>query len=154
MRYRRSTKNMPESPPKIISLLIDSKFKNISVASLAIRGLCKHLALSDIDTYYLELCVMEAINNAIQHAYSNEEGHAVDVTISYSPGEVVVKIRDTGKKMMLYVPKRPDFDPDDITSVPNHGMGLYIIHSIMDEITYKTSGNINTLTMRKTFYKS
>jgi len=145
---------MPEDSPKTINLLIDSKFHNISAASRAIRGLSEHLALSDIDTYYLELCVMEAINNAIQHAYSNEEGHAVNVVISYGPGVVIVKISDTGKKMDLYTPKRPDFDPDDIKSVPHRGMGLYIIHSVMDEVTYETTGNVNTLTMRKTFYKS
>lgn len=145
---------MPENSLKTINLLIDSKYHNISAASLAIRGLSEHLSLSEIDTYYLELCVMEAINNAIQHAYANEEGHAVTVVISYGPGEIIVKISDTGKKMDIYAPKVPDFDPDDIKSVPHHGMGLYIIHSVMDEITYETSGTINTLTMRKTFYKS
>jgi serine/threonine-protein kinase RsbW len=145
---------MPEKPQKMISLLIDSKFKNISVASLTIRGVARHLALSDIDTYYLELCVMEAINNAIQHAYAGEEGHIVDVNIAYTPGEIIVKVSDTGKTMTMYVPKRPDFDPENIKTVPDHGLGLYIMHTVMDEITYETSGTINTLTMRKVFYKS
>ncbi len=145
---------MPEKSPKTISLLIDSKFKNISVASLTVRGLAKYLALSDIDTYYLELCVMEAINNAIQHAYGSEEGHVVDVTFTYTTDEVIVKVSDTGKQMTLYVPERPSFDPHNIKTVPDHGLGLFIMHTVMDEVTYETSGTINTLTMRKTFYKS
>jgi serine/threonine-protein kinase RsbW len=145
---------MTETSPKTISFLIDSKFKNISIAYSAIRGLCRYLALSEIDTYYLELCIMEAINNAIQHAYSSEEGHLVDLNISYTPGEIVMKISDTGKQMELCAPGHPDFDPHDLKTVPDHGLGLYIIHSVMDEITYETSGNINTLTMRKTLYKS
>lgn len=145
---------MTETSPKTISFLIDSKFKNISIAYSAIRGLCRYLALSEIDTYYLELCVMEAINNAIQHAYSSEEGHIVSLNISYTPGEIVMKISDTGKQMEFCAPGGPDFDPDDLKTVPDHGLGLYIIHSVMDEITYETSGNVNTLTMRKTLYKS
>ncbi len=144
---------MPDNPLKTIHFLIDSKFKNISVASCAIRGLGAHLALSEIDTYYLELCVVEAINNAIQHAYSSEEGHVVSLSISYTPSEITARISDTGKRMTLYTPDHPDFDPNEIASVPDHGMGLYIIHSMMDEVTYQTSGNINTLTLRKRLYQ-
>lgn len=140
---------MAETIRKSIHYLIDSKFKNISIASSAVRELCTHLGLSEIDTYYLELCVIESINNAIQHAYSNEEGHVVDVAISYSPGDIVIRISDTGKPMTLYIPGTIEFDPNDLTTVPDHGLGLYIINSVMDDITYESSGPVNTLTMRK-----
>lgn len=145
---------MADTSAKTINFLIDSKFKNISVASAAIRAVSKELALSEIDAYYLELCVMEAINNAIQHAYASEEGHIVGLSVSYTPSEIVVKISDSGRRMTLYVPDPPDFVPENISSVPDHGLGLYIIHSVMDQITYETSGNVNTLTMQKIFYRS
>jgi len=79
---------------------------------------------------------------------------SIPLRYMHTPGEIVMKISDTGKQMKLYVPGPPDFDPDDLKTVPDHGLGLYIIHYVMDEITYETSGNINTLTMRKTFYRS
>ena len=145
---------MPDKKQNTVTFLIDSKYKNISVASSAIRGICNHLALSEIDAYYMELCVMEAINNAIQHAYLSEEGHIVDLSIAYLPGEITIKISDTGRRMTLYVPPDLDFDPDNIRTVPDHGLGLYIMHSVMDEITYESAGTINTLTLRKIFYKS
>ncbi len=141
---------MPESAlTKTITFLIDSKLENVSLAGVAVRGICNYLSLSEIDTYYLELCVVEAVNNAIKHAYDYEDGHAVEVNIAYSNREVTFNISDTGRKMDLYGPRRLDFDPDDLSMLPEHGMGLYIINSVIDEVTYLSDAGKNTLTMRK-----
>lgn len=135
--------------PKTITFLIDSKLENVSLAGVAVRGICNYLSLNEIDTYYLELCVVEAVNNAIKHAYKMEEGHAVEIDIAYSNREITFKISDTGNKMDLYGPRRLDFDPEDLGAVPEQGMGLYIINSIIDEVAYRSEGGKNTLTMRK-----
>lgn len=134
---------------KTITLLIDSKLENVSLAGVAVRGICNYLSLSEIDTYYLELCVVEAVNNAIKHAYDQEEGHAVEIVIIYSSGEIIFRISDMGKRMILYGPGSLDFDPENIAFLPEQGMGLYIINSIIDEVTYQSEGGKNTLTMRK-----
>ncbi len=103
---------MPEPPPsKKITFLVDSKLKNVSLAGVAIRGICSYLSLSDVDAYYLELCVVEAVNNAIKHAYDNEEGHVVEVDITYSSEEIILDITDRGRPMSLYQPVLPEYDP-------------------------------------------
>ena len=135
--------------PKTITFLIDSKLENVSLAGVAVRGICNYLSLNEIDTYYLELCVVEAANNAIKHAYNMEEGHAVEIDIVYSSREITFNISDTGNKMDLYGPRRFDFDPEDLSAVPEQGMGLYIINSVIDEVAYRSEGGKNTLTMRK-----
>jgi serine/threonine-protein kinase RsbW len=146
---------MPEpASSKTIAFLIDSKLKNVSLAGVALRGICSYLSLSEIDTYYLELSVVEAVNNAIKHAYDGQEGHVVEVTITYSTDEITLKISDTGRKMSLYSPGSLDFNPDDLPTLPEHGLGLYIINSVMDEVHYDSEDEKNTLTMRKYLYKS
>ena len=137
------------APLKTITFLIDSKLENVSLAGVAVRGICNYLSLSEIDTYHLELCVVEAVNNVIEHAYGSERGHVVEVGITYSSNEITFRISDTGKEMSLYRPPILDFDPEDLNMVPDHGMGLYIINSVIDEVTYRSDGDKNTLTMRK-----
>lgn len=137
------------SRPKTVNFLIDSKLENVPLAGIAVRGICKSLSLNEIDTYYLELCVVEAVNNAIKHAYNSEDGHAVEISITYSDREIVFNISDRGRKMNLYLPGFLDFDPGELDRLPEHGMGLYIINSIIDEVVYRTDDNKNTLTMRK-----
>jgi serine/threonine-protein kinase RsbW len=146
---------MPEpQTSKTITFLIDSKLKNVSLAGVALRGICSYLSLSDVDAYYLELCVVEAVNNAIKHAYEGEEGHAVEVNITYSSKKIVLDISDEGKPMSLYHPGLLDFDPEDLKALPEHGLGLYIINSVMDEVTYTSEGDRNTLRMTKKLYRT
>lgn len=138
--------------PKKISFLIDSKLDNVSLVGVAIRGICNYLSLSEIDTYYLELCVVEAVNNAIKHAYNSEAGHAVEINITHSNNNITFEISDRGRKMASHGPRRLNFDAEDLVMIPEHGMGLFIIDSVMDEVTYQSDGNKNTLTMRKYFH--
>ncbi|MDD3846573.1 MAG: ATP-binding protein [Syntrophorhabdaceae bacterium] len=146
---------MPEqASTKTITFLVDSKLKNVSLAGVAIRGICGYLSLSEVDAYYLELCVVEAVNNAITHAYDGKEGHAVEVNITYSTEEIVLNITDRGKKMSLYHPRFLEFNPEDLKTLPEHGLGLYIINSVMDEVIYTSEGGKNTLTMRKNLYST
>ncbi len=144
---------MPDiQPPKKITFLLDSRLENVSLVGVAVRGICSYLSLSEVDTYYLELCVVEAVNNAIKHAYNSEAGHSVEINIIYSGKGMTFEISDRGRKMDTYGPRRLDFDAQDLFVVPEHGMGLYIIDSVMDEVTYRSDGAKNTLTMRKYFH--
>ena len=43
-----------------------------------------------------------------------------------------------------------EFDPDDIDSLPEGGMGLFIIEQLMDENFYTVKGNKNIFTLVKT----
>ena len=144
----------PASSSKTITFLVDSKLKNVSLAGVAVRGICSYLSLGDVDAYYLELCVVEAVNNAIKHAYDNEEGHVVEVDITYSSEEIVLDISDRGKPMSLYHATLPDYDPEDLKALPEHGLGLYIINTVMDTVTYTSEGDRNTLRMKKKLYRS
>jgi len=144
----------PASSSKTITFLVDSKLKNVSLAGVAVRGICSYLSLGDVDAYYLELCVVEAVNNAIKHAYDNEEGHVVEVDITYSSEEIVLDISDRGKSMSLYDATLPDYDPEDLKALPEHGLGLYIINTVMDTVTYTSEGDRNTLRMKKKLYRS
>lgn len=138
--------------PKKITLLIDSKLDNVSLVGVAIRGICDYLSLSEIDTYYLELCVVEAVNNAIKHAYNSESGNTVEIDIACSSNEITFEISDRGRKMAVHRPRCFDFNAEDLLVIPEHGMGLYIIDSVMDEVTYRSDGDKNTLTMCKYFH--
>jgi serine/threonine-protein kinase RsbW len=144
---------MPDKlSPKKITFLIDSNLDNVSLVGVAVRGICNYLSISEKDTYYLELCVVEAVNNAIKHAYNSEAGHAVEINTTYSDNDITFEISDRGKKMSAYGPRRFDFNAEDRFLIPEHGMGLYIIDSVMDEVTYRSDGNKNTLTMRRYFH--
>ena len=138
-----------------INLSIESDDQHVCLIGKAINGLCSLANFSDIDTYQVELCVVEAVNNAIEHAYERAQGKLVEVTFSLYQHKITINICDTGKvmdeKWLMRDNALPDFDADDLPSLPEGGWGLAIIQQVMDEVTYSTSNGKNVLTLTKHF---
>jgi len=44
-----------------------------------------------------------------------------------------------------------DYDPDDLASLPEGGMGLYLLHSLMDHVDYVSRDGRNVLTLERRF---
>lgn len=134
-----------------IKLTIDSNLENVSLIATTLNKLCSLIPLSDVESYQIEACVVEAVNNAIEHAYRNERGHEVKVLFTIYPNKLVIDVCDIGRTMKEENKQYLDFDPNDIKNLPESGMGLFIINSIMDGLTYRTRKGRNILTMTKLF---
>jgi serine/threonine-protein kinase RsbW len=131
-----------------IRLTIASRTDNTALVGLAVRGICSAGSWTEVDVYQIELCVVEAVQNAIRHAYGNDGGREVEIVIEQEQDRMEFRISDTGTPMAAWrEPICPDFDPRDIGSLPEGCMGLYLIRSIMDEARYDSLDGRNTLTM-------
>jgi len=138
-----------------INLSIESDFKHVFLIGKAISSLCSLANFSDMDSYQVELCVVEAVNNAIKHAYEEKEGNLLEVKFSLYQSKITIAICDAGKVMdqnlLLRARALPDFDAQDLDTLPEGGWGLAIMHQVMDEVTYSTSNGTNVLTLSKYF---
>lgn len=135
-----------------IRLVIPSDLCNVPLVGQAIERLCSLIPLSDIESHQIALCVVEAVNNAIVHAYRREARHEVEVIFRQYPDRLILQICDTGSSMdpKCIEPQTPsplDFDPCRLNSVPERGMGLAIIRGTMDDVTYATSEGKNILSL-------
>jgi serine/threonine-protein kinase RsbW len=84
----------------------------------------------------------EAFNNVALHSYASRGG---DLEIEIEPGiaKITIRLKDYGKSFDIDAVPRPDLD-----SLPESGLGLFIIRQCMDKVTY-TIGQPNVLTMTK-----
>ncbi|RMH95182.1 MAG: ATP-binding protein [Calditrichaeota bacterium] len=139
------------SVPRRIKFTIESELESVPLVGTAINKICSIIPLSEVESYQAELCVVEACNNAIKHAYGNEPGHEVEVEVLLYADKVVFDICDTGKTMEGELRRTLNFNPDDLAQVPEGGMGLFIIHDIMDKVTYQHRDGHNVLRMVKHF---
>ena len=141
---------------RYIKMIINSDVKDVFLIGSVIGRLCGLAPFSSVEVFQIELCVVESVNNAIEHAYGNEPGHPVEVTFALHPNRLTFEICDTGKTMgTKYLPQKGtqsfEFDPNDLDELPEGGMGLSIINEIMDQVVYTTSAGINKLTLTKFF---
>jgi len=91
----------------------------------------------------LNLVLTEAMANAIQHANEGDPAKEVHIEISTVSQRLIIRVFDFG----------PGFDVEQYIK-PRHpleenGRGIYLIHTIMDEISYNSTEEGHVLEMVK-----
>lgn len=136
---------------KTVKLTIDSNLEDVFLIGLAVNNICSHIPYAELESNQIEICVVEAVNNTIKHAYKGEAGHDVEVLVALYLNRITFQVCDCGKTIKPGKMPKLEFDPNDLENLPEGGMGLFIIHEVMDEVAYETSKGKNILTMTKIF---
>lgn len=91
----------------------------------------------------LNLVLTEAMANAIQHANVGDPAKEVHIEISIISKRLIIRVFDfgTGFDIQEYIEPRHPLD--------EHGRGIYLIHTIMDEISYNPTEQGHVLEMVK-----
>jgi len=141
-----------------VSLTIDSTLSHLFLVSVLVRGICDHLGMDAAPAYSLELCAVEAVTNAIKHAYRGAPGHEVTLDVSFNSERLDLLVLDRGLTMppeqIVKLSKSSsafEFDPGCLESIPEGGMGLQIIRHEMDEACYSSEKGVNSLKLTKFF---
>jgi serine/threonine-protein kinase RsbW len=140
-----------ERPPAL-SLTIESKMACVGPLAEKVRAACLGLGLTDRAAGEVELSVVEAVNNAIEHAYQLADDHLVEVALGCSTTLLQVEVRDTGRQMppeTLARVRVPQVDPANLAALPEGGMGLYVLTQLMDTVSYESHAGTNVLTMER-----
>ena len=93
--------------------------------------------------YDLNLVLTEAMANAIQHANADDPNKEVHIEISIADQRLFIRVFDFGQgfDVKQYVEPSPPLE--------EHGRGIYLIHTIMDEISYRPTETGHVLEMVK-----
>jgi serine/threonine-protein kinase RsbW len=120
-----------------VSLTIGSRLEYLSMVHGLIQSLARHHGLDEETENALIIAVIEAGTNAIQHGNQFADDKSVSFVFSVGPRDVMVRVDDSGK----------GFDPASVANptdethllVP-HGRGLYLMRSLMDEVSFDHGG--------------
>lgn len=127
---------------------ISNDLNEIAVLATFIDELGEELSLSAETTMNINLALEEAVANIIMYAYPTEEKH-----------DILLRVTSTDKQLIfLLTDKGASFDPTQVDDVdislsieerPVGGLGIFLIRSIMNEISYQRIDNENRLIMKK-----
>ena len=97
----------------------------------------------------IDIAVEELFVNIAHYAYHPEEGPAeIKCTADKETGSVTIEFRDRG---VPYNPLEKD-DPDITLSADERdigGLGIFMVKSSMDNVTYRHEDGMNILTIEK-----
>lgn len=126
--------------PEAISVTTPATYAHLHIIGGYVQSLLQNIA--EIEgtpkdeilaiSFDVELAVHEVCNNIIEHAYGHENGQIVAL-LSYERATNCVNINlyDTGEAFDEAAISRPDM------SIPQTGgYGLFLVHQLLDEVTY------------------
>jgi serine/threonine-protein kinase RsbW len=98
----------------------------------AILGQIAEIPDREAMTYNVLLSVHEICTNMIEHAYENKGGQIeIDIQLDEQSGVLAVDLFDEGRSFEL-----ADVPQPDLASAPIRGYGLFLVHELMDKVTY------------------
>ncbi len=129
-----------------LELVFPAHARYLTLARLGLTGVAPVARLDATELADLKLAVTEACANVIRHAYPDGSGGDVRVTIAVGDGTVTVEIADSGRG--IDAARLAEWDPGEM---PEEGMGLAIIHAVVDEVEFVAAdggGTVVRLTKR------
>jgi serine/threonine-protein kinase RsbW len=117
---------------------------SISTFSEFVRGGAVEAGVAENELGKLDLVLEEILINVARYAYTPETG-AVEVAYAQAgPGKLLVEIADSGR---VFNPLQAD-PPDLSRGLADRsigGLGVFLVKSMVDSITYRREGDRNIL---------
>lgn len=121
----------------------DILYLGIITSSLNELIMAQPLAEPELTSHNIQLAVHEVCMNIIEHAYANEPGGRIALTLTVEPPNgvqarrLIIELHDTGAH---------SFDPAAVAApnldVPQvGGYGLFLVQQLMDEMFYDPQPN-------------
>lgn len=98
------------------------------------------------DAMFVEVAVSEAINNAIKHGNNYDESKLVQLKLEFlDDRRLIVRVKDEGNgfrwdsRLNKITKNKESFLEESLDK--DSGRGIYIIHQLMDYVTFNEAGN-------------
>ncbi len=115
-----------------------------------VRDLVRRYGCCEENLDHMVMAVNEACMNIIQHAYHGVEDGEIIIEFWSESNELLIRIIDFAESVNLQ-----QIQPRDLDDIRPGGLGVYLIHKVMDSVEYRHQGDGagNVLEMRKKLQK-
>jgi anti-sigma regulatory factor (Ser/Thr protein kinase) len=128
-------------------LTIPGRLDAIESACEFVEAGAQAAGFDESTSYACQLAVAEACENIVIHGYGRQAAGDIRIQVSAAPGDLTVRLEDSAPP---FNPARPPNEQEwDQHDPPVGGLGLHIIHRVMDRVSYARRAGCNRLTMRK-----
>ena len=103
---------------------------------------CRHAGLDQTPAFQVMTCVVEAVNNCVEHAYRDVPGE-IGIRLFRNSRWLVVQVQDRGQ------PAERDTAPADPDPLQIDGRGWFIMQQWMDVAQYRRRNLRNVVTLAK-----
>lgn len=134
-------------------LMIPSKTSYLSLVRTILGDLLQGERVDSKDSDAIILSVDEALSNVIEHAHKEAREESIGITLAFGADSFSIVIADRGRPFHPSIVTRYEVQ-NRVQEKRSHGYGLYLMHTLMDKITYERTKEGNRLLMIKRLRKN
>ncbi|AHG18840.1 hypothetical protein Z042_03870 [Chania multitudinisentens RB-25] len=137
------------------TLSLPASLESLAELSNALYDFVAPFALGSALVYQVDLASCEAFTNIVKHAVNYDDSQEVIITLSNDGHCLTLTLSDAGiaipDKVLRELEHPSSLSPDPLvhSSWPEGGMGLILIQSMMDSVSYETENGRNILSLTK-----
>ncbi len=125
-----------------------AKFEFLDEVRSHVAQEARAAGFNDKAIYELQLAADEAASNIIEHAYEGKPDATFELSCEHKGKALVMVFHDQGKSFDFDRVEVPDLKAD-LSDRKIGGLGIYLMHKLMDHVDYTVTSSGNTLTLVK-----
>jgi len=136
-----------------LALTLQNQRSEVARLTAAVDHFSRETGISDEDLHNIHLILDELVINVIKYAFRDSGPHTIEVTLALSGPRLTMTVEDDGESFDPTAHPEPDLEVP-IEERPIGGLGIHIVRSLSDSVTYRRHGRRNTLTVVRTVTRS
>lgn len=131
-----------------ISIRIEADVREIERLNRLVRQFGELHDVPSRTLYAVNLALDELVTNVVLYGFTDPAGQVVLVKIATAANELVASVHDNGKPFNPLEVKPPDLNAP-LEEREIGGLGVHLVRSLMDQVSYARENDQNVLTVRK-----
>ncbi len=134
---------------RIVKVSIPASLDQIRKLAAMVETLAVGANLGDEAVHQCRLAVDEACTNIITHSYADDPSGVIEVKMIARRGHFEISLTDFGEPYDPALVAPPNIDCWSLDEASPGGLGLYLMHAVMDRVNYTVRPEGNSLVMTK-----
>ena len=131
-----------------LELSLANELREIAGVAAKIDEFCASHDLGHV-AYAVNLAIDEILTNTISYGYEDDERRRIEVIVRLEPEDLVVVIVDDSLPFDLALVPERDIEGASLEDMPLGGLGLFLVHQMMDSVDYRREEGCNVVTLIK-----
>ena len=131
------------------SIQLKNRSGDLNKLNRFLNNFSRSHSLDSYSRQTFRLCLEEIFTNILRYAFRDENRHRIDFHFRCENNSVVISIVDDGIPFNPLTNPRPDVRAA-LKDRQVGGLGIHLIRSLMDRVSYERKNNKNMLTIKKT----
>ena len=134
---------------KALEISLVNDLREIARVAAQIDDFCAARDLGPQVAYAVNLSIDEILTNTISYGYNDEEPHRIEIIVCMEAKTFVVVIVDNSTAFDLsQAPESTNIEAS-LENRPLGGLGLFLVHQMMDSVGYRRVEGCNIVTLTK-----